>query len=45
MIKIKCNNHNYLSIFIEAYATHQKIVIIDGIKLKIVTQTQVNTSV
>ena len=42
--EIKCGDHNHLPTFAGAYTTYQKAAMTDDIKLKIVTQTQVDAS-
>lgn len=43
-VEIKYGNHNHLLTLTRANLTYWKIAITDNIKLKIVTQTQINTS-
>lgn len=43
-IKIKCGDHNHPPTLIGAHATHRRAAMTDDIKLKIVTQTQVDAS-
>ena len=44
MIEIKCSNHNHPPTFARADANHRRAAMTDDIKLKIVTQTQVDGS-